>query len=125
MDDCLTYMQLAVILQIKVSTMRNVWREYPHFFITEASRKSGNLKGARFSKGDGLSYLKRNSEKGKGSTKIAASERNSLSSVFQAEGRAIQQDLLYNERGKRVGNNHKNRSEAAMQSRSKYDVSPR
>ena len=50
MDDCLTYVQLADILQIKISTMRNVCRENPHFFITEASRKSGNLKGARFSK---------------------------------------------------------------------------
>ena len=125
MDDDRKDEQLEDILQIEASTMRNVWREYPHYFITEASRKSGNLKGARFSKDDVLSYLKRNSEKDNGSTKIAASERNSLSSVFQAEGRAIQQDLLYNERGKRVGNNHKNRSEAAMQSRSKYDVSPR
>ena len=103
MDDCLTYVQLADILQIKVSTMRNVWREYPHFFITETSRKSGNLKGARFSKDDVLNFLKNNSEKSNGNTRIATAERDSLSSVLQAEGRAVQQDLLHQKGSKGVG----------------------
>ena len=125
MDDCLTYVQLADILQIKISTMRNVWREYPHFFITEASRKSGNLKGARFSKDDVLSYLKNNSEKTNGNTRISTAERSSLSGVLQAGWCAVQQDLLLEKRSSRLGNKNKDRSKAAAQSRTKYDVSPR
>ena len=33
-QQCMTYKQIAEILQIAPNTFRKTWRQYPHFFVT-------------------------------------------------------------------------------------------
>lgn len=124
MDDCLKYEQLADILQIEASTMRNVWREYPHFFITEASRKSGNLKGARFSKDDVLRHLKEKAEHEDGNTRNPQGKRHGVPSLLQVSGAPVLKDLLQPKRGKGMGASRKSGPKSAASYATEFDVFP-
>lgn len=59
-QQCMTYKQIAEILQIAPNTFRKTWRQYPHFFVTPPSTRpqGGNLKSARFDPVEVLNYAK-------------------------------------------------------------------
>ena len=117
-------MELSDFLQIKASTMRNVWREYPHYFITEASRKSGNLKGARFSKDDVLRHLKEKMELEYGNTRDSQGKRHGVPSLLQVSGAPVLKDLLQPKRGKGMGASRKSGPKSAASYATEFDVFP-
>lgn len=55
---CITYKELAEMLSVSHATVKANWKYYPHFFITELSKSSNNLKGARFNLEDVLNFVK-------------------------------------------------------------------
>ena len=124
MDDCLTYVQLADLLQLKVSTMRNVWREYPHFFITESSRKAGCLKGARFCKDDVLRYLKEKTELEYGHTRDSQEKRHGVPSVFQISRTPVLKNLLQPQGGKCLGTRRQKGPQSTTGYATEFDVFP-
>ena len=60
--ECLHYFELADLLGLDERTMRNRWRDYPHFFVTSNGWKRSNLRSARFNYFEVLEYCRKQSD---------------------------------------------------------------
>ena len=120
----MTYLELSDFLQIQASTMRNIWREFPHFYVTEASRKAGCLKGARFCKDDVLRYLKEKTELEYGHTRDSQVKRHGVPSVFQISRPPVLKNLLQSEGGKGLGTRRQKGPQSTTGYATEFDVFP-
>lgn len=102
---CMTYKQIAEILQIAPGTFRKTWRQYPHFFVTPPSARpqGGNLKSARFDPEEVLRFIKQGDHRYYGDAKDTVGEMHPLRSVRQNQRCSTQKEVSNASRGKGVG----------------------
>ena len=100
-QQCMTYKQIAEILQIAPNTFRKTWRQYPHFFVTPPSTRpqGGNLKSARFDPVEVLNYAKQ----GRYSQQDTVEDVHSVRGKRQSRWRNTQETLSDAPRGKNMG----------------------
>ncbi len=123
---CLTYEELANFLNLSPNTMKNVWKRYPHYFLTDQSQRSQSLKGARFDFTEVIAQLKalqeeKNDEINSGSKKQARSG-DSVPSVLPAPGEVTQQTAKDKKRGRRVAPSRESKNNDSSDKSPKFDV---
>lgn len=118
----LTYVELAEVLGLSSKTVRNHWRHYPHIFVTPASLKSGNLKGARFDIDVVMKYLENESGNCNGYQKNRKEERHCLSGLLQVQRKTVSKGVLHKKRSQRVGNECKEELLSGNNYASEFDV---
>ena len=65
---------LSEILKIEPRTLRELWREFPHFFAGQGK----DARSARFDAGDVIRYLKEKNYKGKDYEHLVRREKETL-----------------------------------------------
>lgn len=121
---CMTYVQLAEYLHISINTMRNKWREYPHYFVTEQSYKTKNLKGARFDLDEVMKALKQKQGEPQNGYQILQRSGRRLCGVFQVPRKAIQQGGEDKSRGQTMGSRGKEKAQSNERFATDFDVFP-
>ena len=104
-QQCMTYKQIAEILQIAPNTFRKTWRQYPHFFVTPPSTRpqGGNLKSARFDPVEVLNYAKQGRYSRYGYQQYTVEDVLSVPGISQSRLRNTQETLSDAPRGKNMG----------------------
>ena len=112
--DCVTYKELADYLQISHKTMLNIWREYPHFFVTSKSRATNSIKAARFNIDNVLEYLSSLTQhevvNEKHTGNIKKRRNNRLSSLLPLQGEDVHKAVPTERTGRGMADQRKEKN---------------
>jgi len=124
--DCATYKELADYLQLSEKTMLNIWREYPHFFVTAKSRATNSVKAARFNIDTVLEYLESLTPQGTTVEKHSGNQKkrrcNRLQGVLPLQGKAILEAVPAVGKGNGVASGGKEKCPRTTRQTKAFDV---
>lgn len=121
---CLNYKELAKHLGLSEKTVRNNWRSYPSYSVTETGLRKGSLKSARFDLDEVLSSLKKRSEEGRhyGSVSRVSRAKGQIRGVLQNKRKAVQQGGKHKKGGARMASEPEEGAFSSRKSAGDFDV---
>jgi len=120
-NSCITYKELAVHLKLAEKTVKQNWRYYPHYFVTPASKRSNNLKGARFNLDDVMNSFKEMTRSTYNDNREIY-ERGQTSNAPQMPRGAVPHEVQYKTGGKITENRLKKNYKEPLGYASEYSV---